>query len=306
MPQISVIIPTKGRPDLLMRAVGSALGQTLSDLEVIVVVDGDDPETIVRLGSVADRRLNIIVNQTSLGAAMARNVGAQSAVGQWLAFLDDDDEWSPKKLEEQLSLVRSDDINVIVTCLTQIVTPFGQSIRPKKIYDNSGALSEWLFDRRTLAGGEGFIQTSSLVMPKSLFDKFQFRPSAGEHDDWDLLLRAASVGAKIITAPESLVRCYIEEQRARLTGSYKLEQSLEWAKASKGIITPRAYSGFCLTVAAQRARMRGRIDDFIRLLWLACWYGAPTAMQLLIYFGIWLLPVSVRRKIGRFAVARQS
>ena len=57
MPQISVIIPTKGRPDLLMRAVGSALGQTLSDLEVIVVVDGDDPETIVRLGSVADRRL---------------------------------------------------------------------------------------------------------------------------------------------------------------------------------------------------------------------------------------------------------
>lgn len=236
---------------------------------------------------------------------MARNVGARSAVGRWLAFLDDDDEWSLKKLENQLSLVCADDTDVIVTCLTQFITPFGQSIRPQKIYDNSVALSEWLFDRRTLAGGESFIQTSSLVMPKPLFDKFQFRPAAGEHDDWDILLRAASDGAKIVTAPESLVRCYMEEQRTRVTGSHNLEQSLEWAKASKAIITPRAYSGFCLTVVAQRARMRGRVDDFIRLLWLACRYGAPTAMQLLIYFAIWLLPVSARRKIRGFAVTRE-
>src|ERR1700751_2262277 len=149
IPQVSVVIPTIGRPDLAMRAIRTALDQTMSDLEAIVVVDGDDPETIRRVSSLADERLKIIINPGSLGAAMARNIGAKSATGRWIAFLDDDDEWSLCKLERQLSFVNNQESkDVIVTCLTEVVSPWGRSIRPKTIYHNKIALSEWLFDRR--------------------------------------------------------------------------------------------------------------------------------------------------------------
>ena len=90
---ISVIIPTARRPQLLMRAVNSVLAQSMSDLEVVVVIDGPDPETTQILSGVADHRFRFIQNPRSLGSAEARNVGVAAARGEWMAFLDDHDEW---------------------------------------------------------------------------------------------------------------------------------------------------------------------------------------------------------------------
>src|SRR4051812_33117937 len=61
MPVVSVVIPTFGRPDLVSRAVNSVLGQTMGDLELIVVVDGEDPATVAVLDSIAEPRLRRIV-----------------------------------------------------------------------------------------------------------------------------------------------------------------------------------------------------------------------------------------------------
>jgi glycosyltransferase involved in cell wall biosynthesis len=304
IPQVTVVIPTIGRPDLAMRAIRTALDQTMSDLEAIVVVDGDDPETIRRVSSLADERLKIIINPGSLGAAMARNIGAKSATGRWIAFLDDDDEWSLCKLERQLSFVNNQEsTDVIVTCLTEVVSPWGRSIRPKTIYDNKIALSEWLFDRRTFAGGESFIQTSSLLIPRVVFDQFRFR-SAVEHDEWDLLFRATRAGLKIVTVPEVLVRYFIDDQRNSLTKSHKLDHTLDWINQERDALTPKAYSGYCLTVAVQLAKREGKFSDFFRLLWLAFRHGAPTFRQLNIYLAVWLLPRSAAQTIRRTFVRR--
>ena len=100
---ISVIVPTAHRPQLLRRAVNSVLAQSMSDLEVVVVIDGPDLETTQLLSDIADRRLRFIQNPRSLGSAGARNVGIKAARGEWIAFLDDDDEWVRDKLELQLA-----------------------------------------------------------------------------------------------------------------------------------------------------------------------------------------------------------
>jgi len=99
-PIVSVIIPTFNREGLLMRAVKSALSQTLTDIEVIVVDDGSTDGTGMLLASCQDVRVryHLLSHQ---GACAARNVGLALAQGKYIAFLDSDDVWLPNKLELQ-------------------------------------------------------------------------------------------------------------------------------------------------------------------------------------------------------------
>ena len=103
-PLVSVVIPTKNRSALLSRSVISILNQTYQDIEIIIVDDGstdDTPELVANL-SKRDSRIVGMRNETSLGGGAARNVGISAAKGEYTAFLDDDDEWHPRKLERQV------------------------------------------------------------------------------------------------------------------------------------------------------------------------------------------------------------
>ena len=102
-PVVSVIIPTRNRPTLVTRAVASALNQPGQSVEVVVVIDGPDSATVAALSVVAEPRLRVIELAERSGGARARNVGIEAARGKWVAFLDDDDEWLPHKLEKQLA-----------------------------------------------------------------------------------------------------------------------------------------------------------------------------------------------------------
>ena len=105
-PLVSAVIPTCNRPNLVVRAVKTALSQTYPNMEVIVVVDGPDDSTSQALGAIADPRIQIITLPQRLGGSGARNAGVQAAKGEWIAFLDDDDEWMPSKIECQLDIAR--------------------------------------------------------------------------------------------------------------------------------------------------------------------------------------------------------
>ncbi|PJA63262.1 MAG: glycosyl transferase, partial [Candidatus Portnoybacteria bacterium CG_4_9_14_3_um_filter_44_9] len=102
MLKVSVIIPTCNRPDLLPRAIKSVLSQIYQDFEIIVVDDGDkrSAENVVR--QFKDNRIKYIKHVERKGGAAARNTGIKAAQGEFIAFLDDDDEWLPKKLEIQM------------------------------------------------------------------------------------------------------------------------------------------------------------------------------------------------------------
>lgn len=98
---ISAVIPTRDRPELLLRATRSALAQTYKNLEVVVVIDGWSAATSKALESIVDKRLRVVTLNQSVGGGAARNEGVQHAKGDWIAFLDDDDEWLPEKLVKQ-------------------------------------------------------------------------------------------------------------------------------------------------------------------------------------------------------------
>jgi glycosyltransferase involved in cell wall biosynthesis len=109
MPEVSVIIPTRSRWAMLSRAaLPTALAQRDVDLEVVVVDDGSTDETQVQLAGVTDRRVRVVRRERSGGMAVARNAGIEVAGGEWIAFLDDDDLWAPRKLRTQIDAARAD------------------------------------------------------------------------------------------------------------------------------------------------------------------------------------------------------
>src|SRR6476659_2588711 len=97
-PEISVVIPTRNRWSLLSRTLTGALEQIDVDHEVVVVDDGSTDETPLGLTDIGDPRLRVVRHESGRGLPAARNSGISAARGRWVAFLDDDDLWSPVKL----------------------------------------------------------------------------------------------------------------------------------------------------------------------------------------------------------------
>src|SRR5215470_17496504 len=104
MTSVSVIVPTFDRPDFLRAAVRSVLNQTFSKLEVVVVDDASIIDLAPILDAFHDDRIRYFRHSSNRGEAAARNTGILNARGDYLAFLDDDDEWRPDKLQLQLDL----------------------------------------------------------------------------------------------------------------------------------------------------------------------------------------------------------
>jgi glycosyltransferase involved in cell wall biosynthesis len=98
MPVVSVVIPTYNRPQFVRGAVRSVLAQTFLDFELIVIDNGsvDDTSNVIR--SFDDPRVRCVRIEINNGVSPARNRGIELARGEFIAFLDDDDEWLPDKL----------------------------------------------------------------------------------------------------------------------------------------------------------------------------------------------------------------
>ena len=109
-PLVSVVITTyKRSPNILQRAIKSVLTQTYRNIEIIIVNDSpndydllSDTERLVE--SMISDKFRYIRNDITVGACAARNIGIQNSRGEYIAFLDDDDEWLPEKTEKQIAL----------------------------------------------------------------------------------------------------------------------------------------------------------------------------------------------------------
>jgi glycosyltransferase involved in cell wall biosynthesis len=101
-PAVSVIIPTYNRAQWLRKAIKSALEQTYRNFEIIVVDDGSTDNTKELVAKLDSPIVRYVSDGTNRGAAASRNTGIGAARGEFIAFLDDDDEWVPAKLQKQL------------------------------------------------------------------------------------------------------------------------------------------------------------------------------------------------------------
>jgi glycosyltransferase involved in cell wall biosynthesis len=298
-PIVSVVIPTFRRANLVKRSVISALSQTLTEIEVIVVIDGIDESTSSTLSQIDDCRLRVIELATNQGACFARDVGVKASQTEWIAFLDDDDEWMAQKLELQYEIAKASNYKfpIISNYLIARRTK-GDVIYPRRLPHKSEPISEYLFVRNTLFQGEGLIQSSTIFAKKELLQQVPFENPSKKHEDWDWMLRSLAIeGAGVEFVPQTLSIWHLEETHQSLSRSFSWESSLHWIQSRRDLVTPRAYSSFLLSeVSARTARDRNFKGLFI-LVSEAFRYGKPSLMDLLLCLGMWLFPSDIRGKL---------
>lgn len=107
MPKISAVITTWNRSKMLNRAIQSVLAQTFSDFELLILDNSSTDDTALVARSFRDPRIRYI-KHPPVNIAGARNIGLHESAGEYLAFLDDDDEWLPEKLADELSVFEKD------------------------------------------------------------------------------------------------------------------------------------------------------------------------------------------------------
>jgi glycosyltransferase involved in cell wall biosynthesis len=106
-PIVSVIMPTRNRAKLLPRAINSILKQTFKDFEIVIIDGNSTDETKIVVDGYNDPRIRYYLQEIPKNGAQATNEGFEKARGKYIAFLDDDDEWLPEKLEKQVNLLNS-------------------------------------------------------------------------------------------------------------------------------------------------------------------------------------------------------
>ena len=206
-PKVSIIIPTYNRANLLSRAIKSVLNQTFKDFELIIVDDGstDNTKQVVEKFQKEDSRIKYIWQENSGAPARPKNTGIKNAKGNYIAFLDDDDEWLPEKLEKQLKLFESSSNLGFVGC--NILVTNNKNKKSSKVY-KMPTYSESIFFEKLFEGN--FILTSScVVIKREVLNKIGlFDENLKFGDDWDLWLRIAKK-YKFDFAPEFLIKYYI-------------------------------------------------------------------------------------------------
>jgi len=298
--RVSVVIPTRGRPALVERAVRSALSQDFADLEVIVVVDGPDPATETALKLLSDPRLHLLCLASTVGGAEARNIGVRYARGKWVALLDDDDEWLPGKLNRQYKVgERLPGPYVFVACGFIERTESADRRLPRRSYVRSEAFSDYMFARRGWHSGEGFLQTSTWFATRRLLTDVPFTPGLPRCQDLDWLLHATAVPiTRIAIVEETLAIFHHDERAERVSRSADWKFLYDWAVANKRYFTLRALSFFIATFCVpSAARQRAGIGTFLFLLRQCVVLGSPTWKCIILFLYCWWMPEERRRNL---------
>jgi glycosyltransferase involved in cell wall biosynthesis len=186
-PLVSVVIPSRNRAMLLRRTLRTVLAQKPVDLEVVVVDDGSTDDTAA-VAAAADSRVVVCRNSRAAGVSTARNRGIAEARGEWIAFCDDDDLWSPNKLALQLRAAEEadaewaygGDVNVDANLRVLSGGP------PPDSADVVALLPRW---NPLPSGGSNVIVRASLLAAVGGFD-----PALRRTEDWDLWIRIARRG----------------------------------------------------------------------------------------------------------------
>lgn len=262
---ISVVIPTLGRPSL-ERAIKSALAQTGVNVEVLVCKGSLVCDVSYLRSIFFDDRIRVIeMGQTSNpNGNTARQNGVNGARGEFVALLDDDDTWDDSKLLTQLKVLRSKGANTFSATSAKCVFPNSrEEIWPRRIPEEGESIADYLFIRNTLVNSKPFIQTSTIMARRSVFQSIPFDTYLEVHQDWDWLIRAQHHGFELEFINQPLTVYNISAYNStkdRTTAS----QSMEWIENVRPLISTKAYAEFLAGVVSSRALKQRSLGLAIR------------------------------------------
>lgn len=294
MPIVSVVIPTRNRAELLTRAIKSVLAQSFSDWELVVIDDAstDHTQNVLIGYATADSRIKIRRCSVPNGAAAARNIGIEAARGDYVAFLDDDDEWLPDKLERQLEWFRSvsHEVGVVYGSFFEVLASGTERLRGTTALPTDGQQSA-LLHANVIGHSTIMVQRSMLKLAGG------YNARLPRLQDWDLWIRLAS-RTKFAHMPAPVARIYHTPQSIS-TNSEKLLTACEILLANYDS-DPSLHRNDLAGLTFELGRLlvlNERVSEGRRLMWRSLGRDPRHPRRLMIYL-LSLLSPGIYQAIG--------
>jgi glycosyltransferase involved in cell wall biosynthesis len=259
-----VIVPTFNRAGFIDRSLGSVLNQTHQDFEVIVVDDASTDGTEDAVKAISDPRIRYIRHQANRGPSATRNTGIMNAIGDYIAFLDSDDEWLPEKLEKQLAEFSADGTLGLVYCGWAWV----RSDRSVRIVRAPNAETGWI---------DGYPRwfhnmVQDIVIRREVVHECVFNERIWAYENLEWLLRVMdSVRSGFVT--DVLVRCHEHKSHRASDSRLRKLEGLECVLSShepylrdyKKALFHLEMTAGALALEVRDARARQHLSAAVRL-----------------------------------------
>ncbi|MEM6638936.1 MAG: glycosyltransferase family 2 protein [Pseudomonadota bacterium] len=207
MTQVSVIIPAYNREETILRALASAQSQTHEDLDIIVIDDASTDRTAAIVLDQDDSRVRLLRHTENQFAAAARNTGMRAATGDYIAFLDSDDEWHPRKLETQLATLSGRDTSWAAVYCGANLYKDGTTAPEISIPDREGDVL------REYVCGDFVIWTPTFLFRRDILQRTGLMdPALQRAEDRDFFFRILT-HFKLAAVPEPLVNIFLETDK---------------------------------------------------------------------------------------------
>lgn len=299
---ISVVIPTYRRPVALRAAVLSALRQTYTHTEIIVVADGPDAATRAAVVDL-DARVRYFELPENAGPAAARNVGIAQSRGEWISFLDDDDLMLPERLERQAAVLDPTVPRVLSACRLVYRQTDGNGgtrndVWPSRAIAPDEDLGDYLLYRPSLLGRPGVVSLQALIVHHTLARSVPM-PTLPEHEDWAWLLDVwHEAGARILFFWEPLVVYNIDTSAESRSRRSNWQDSLHFAMTYRHLLSRRAFTSFLSTKVMLKARRAGDLRAMLQVLRLLVSNGAGLR-DFLYFVAACLAPVDTSQRLWK-------
>lgn len=239
---VTAIIPTTGRPSV-RRAVSSALRQP-NVTHVLVILD--DPESLAALARrLEGLRCSILQTAGRTGAAAARNLGVQLAETDYVAFLDDSDEWIADKTRLQL---QDADTDIVVASRAMLVGATSRVVPQRLYHQDSASLADYVL----ACSPSHCMQTSTLLCTREAALQTRWDEQLPRHQEWDWLIRLQAAGLQVRQRPEVLVKV-TQPRRGSFPAHSDWQASRDWLRTMRRQVSEKPAADFSASIVARGA-----------------------------------------------------
>lgn len=257
----SIVIPAYNASESIVTTLDCVAAQTYQHFEVIIIddksADADQLAAVVQSEKYSQLNINLVLSQEKLNGSGARNKGIDLATGDYISFLDADDEWHKDKLLESLKVIEKLEAEgkqkfIIFSQVNIIQDGAFLKVMPMQPVARDETVAEYLF------GCYGFIQTSTLVMKREYAQDIKFDPKYIRHQDYDFCIRADKKGYDFVMIEQPLANYHLVTKFGSKHKGESVKYSFFWLDAMKPWLTQRDINTYKAYKLPLRYKMDGK------------------------------------------------
>jgi len=257
----SIVIPAYNASESIVTTLDCVAAQTYQHFEVIIIddksADAEQLAAVVQSEKYSQLKINLVLSQEKLNGSGARNKGIELATGDYISFLDADDEWHKDKLLESVKVINKLEAEgkekfIIFSQVNIIQDGEFLKVMPLQPVARNETVAEYLF------GCYGFIQTSTLVMKREYAQDIKFDPKYIRHQDYDFCIRADKKGYEFVMIAQPLANYHLITKFGSKHKGESVKYSFFWLDAMKPWLTQRDINTYKAYKLPLRYKMDGK------------------------------------------------